>query len=112
MRMEYRIKDYDAGLQCCLRVTTGLLVHTSPLPLRTHGCGMQSFDRRLHLRRNRIRILHGQPGSGNWFTNTHLQWLTLDVVGVHRQQVECVDERDRHDISLRLDCEKECAWQE
>src|SRR3981189_183243 len=77
--------------------------------LRASWCGMQSFDRRLHLRRNRIRILYGQPGSGNWFTNTHLQRLALDVVGVHWQQVECVDECDRHDIGPRLDCQKECA---
>src|SRR6266446_3968883 len=80
--------------------------------LRASWCGMQNFDRRLHLRRNRLRILHGQPCSGDWFTNAHLQRLALDVVGVHRQQVERVDERDRHDISLRLDRQKKRAWQE
>ena len=73
---------------------------------------MQSFDRRLHLRRNRLRILHGQSGRGDRFTNTHLQRLALDVVGVHREQVECVDERDGHDIGLRLDRQKEGTRQE
>src|SRR6202158_693036 len=86
-------------------------VTTRPLSQRGSWCRMQSFDRRLNVCRNRLRILHGQPGSGDWFTNTHLQRLTLDVVGVHRQQVERVDERDRHDIGLRLDCEKKCARQ-
>ena len=33
------------------------------------------------------------------------------MVSVHREQVEGVDERDLHDIGLRLDGEKECAWQ-
>src|ERR1700730_2069306 len=80
--------------------------------LRGSWRGMQSFDCRLHPCRNRLRILHRQPRSRNRFANSHLQRLALDVVGVHRQQVECVDERDRHDIGLRLDCQKECARQE
>src|SRR6266446_4208604 len=77
--------------------------------VRASWCGVQSLNRRLHLRRNRLCILHGQPCSGDWFTDAHLQRLALDVVGVHRQQVKRIDERDRHDIGLRLDREKECT---
>src|SRR6266446_4602349 len=80
--------------------------------VRASWCGVQNFNRRLHLRRNRLCILHVKPAGGGGSTTAHLQRLALDVVGVHRQQVKRIDERDRHDIGLRLDREKECARQE
>ena len=79
--------------------------------LRGSWRGMQSFDCGLYFCRNRIRIAQGQTGGGDGRTDSHLQRLAFDVVGVHGQQVEGADERDGHDIGLCFDREKECARQ-
>ena len=70
---------------------------------------MQLFDGRFHFGRDLFGMLHGQAGGGDYFAYPHLQRLALDVIGVHGQQVESADERDGHDVGLRLDRKKKCA---
>src|ERR1019366_7678550 len=89
----------------------GRPVPTSSLFLGVSWRGMQSFDCGLYFCRNRIGIAQGQTGGGDGRTDSHLQRLAFDVVGVHGQQVEGADERDGHDIGLCFDREKECARQ-
>ena len=70
--------------------------------LRISGPGVQRFNRRLYLGGHFVCIAQSQPRRRNDFPHPHLQRLALDVVGVHGQQVEGIDQRDGHDIGLRL----------
>jgi len=60
--------------------------------------------------RNRIRILHAQP---QWkLVHQHASpAAALDVVRVHRSRSNVSTSRSAR-YQPRLDCEKECAWQE
>ena len=73
---------------------------------------MQTFNRGPHPRRNRLCIPHSQSSGRNRLSYPHLQRTALDMVSIHREQIERPDQRNWHDVCLRLDGEKECARQE
>ena len=67
------------------------------------GPVVQIFDGLLHSLRERLQILHGQPGGRDRLSYSHLQRTAFDVIGIHRQQLIGADQRDRNNVYLSLD---------
>src|SRR5215831_11094345 len=82
-------ENCQRGVACHFRA--GIVLYNAELE-RGPWRGKQFVDRLFHFRRNRIHIVQRQAGGRNWFTKTHLQRLALDVIRVHRQQVESPDQ--------------------
>ena len=74
--------------------------------------GSQRLDRGFHLGGNRFRIANSQSSGLDRLAYTHLQWLALDVVGVHRQKIKGVDEGNGNYIRLRFYRKEKCTRQE
>jgi hypothetical protein len=81
-------------------------------PLCCSRGGVQGFDRGLHAGRNGVGVGQLQSHGRDRFSHAHFQGLAANVVGVHGQQVEGIDERDGNDIGLSFDGEEKRARQE
>src|ERR1700722_10027709 len=92
--------------------TTNNSAISTRLRLRQSGRIVQIFDRFLHLSRKLFLVSDRQPCRRDRIAAPHLQRAALDVVGVHGQQFVGADQRDWHDVNLRLDGQKKRSWQE